>query len=74
VLRFQNYPFNPAAWSGKTGLRFEKPDFFDRWPYPLNVIVTPEPDFSVLLTWNRRHFDDQTVERLLARFLRHLQK
>ena len=68
VLRFQNYPLNAAAWSKGTSLTIEGLRWFDRWPYPLNVVVAPEPDLSVSLTYNRRYFTDETVEKLLARF------
>ncbi len=73
TMTFENYPVNvssqkTAAAPQRQNLGLGSMTALNRPHYPLSVTVVPESSLLVKLTYDRRRFDDATVERMLEHF------
>jgi len=73
TMTFENYPVNvssqkTAATSQRQNLGLGSLTALNRPHYPLSVTVVPDSSLVVKLTYDRRRFDDATVERMLEHF------
>ena len=72
-LTFENYPVNmssqkPASTPQRQSLAVGSLTAFNRPHYPISVTVVPESSLLVKFTYDRRRFDDATIERMLGHF------
>ena len=68
ILVFENYPTNSSGLETNGSLKIRDSHYFTRNNYPLNVMVVPEPVFTVRLMYDRKIFDDSIITRMLGHF------
>ncbi|WP_051712283.1 non-ribosomal peptide synthetase [Spirillospora albida] len=76
LIAFENYPLSERlrdfGGDGEKGLRFEGVEVFERTSYDFNIMVNPEPEFTVTFTYNENAYSPdlmETLERCLLRVL-----
>jgi hypothetical protein len=67
-LRFQNYPMKQFLDNWVGSLRIRNSQLFDRWHYPLSVVVVPEEGLSLRIGYDGEVFSGEEVWRLAADF------
>ncbi|MEN3329184.1 MAG: hypothetical protein V7638_3991 [Acidobacteriota bacterium] len=73
TMTFENYPVNMSSqptgsMPQQQGLGVGSLTTLNRPHYPISVTVVPESSLVVKITYDRRRFDDATVERMLEHF------
>ncbi|MCG8349645.1 MAG: amino acid adenylation domain-containing protein, partial [Chloroflexales bacterium] len=66
ILVFENYPVDSSLREQSSSLRAEQVRFVEQTNYPLTVISGPGERLALRISYDRRHFDDATVERMLG--------
>ncbi|HLK62423.1 MAG TPA: amino acid adenylation domain-containing protein [Bryobacteraceae bacterium] len=66
LLVFENYPLDNSLGERSGDLRIEDVRTFDHTNYPLTLTVAPENAIAVRLSYDSRHFQPGTVERMLG--------
>jgi hypothetical protein len=67
-LRFQNYPMKQFlnSWQGTPAIRSSQ--VFDRWHYPMSVVVVPEREMVLRIGYDSKRFEERQVKELLSDF------
>ncbi|MFG6107743.1 amino acid adenylation domain-containing protein [Leptothoe sp. EHU-05/26/07-4] len=67
LLVFENYPVDAALQDKQTGgLVLKELVFFEQTNYPLALIATPAPEFSLRVSYDPERFDAISIEKLLS--------
>jgi amino acid adenylation domain-containing protein/non-ribosomal peptide synthase protein (TIGR01720 family) len=66
ILVLENYPFDPTVSEGRKALTLRAERTYDRANFPLTVVVALRRGVLLRITYDRRRFDDGTVERMLG--------
>jgi hypothetical protein len=67
-LRFQNYPMKQFLDGWQGSLRIRNSAVFDRWHYPLSVVVVPEERLVVRIGYDGGMYSEGEVEGILTEF------
>jgi amino acid adenylation domain-containing protein/non-ribosomal peptide synthase protein (TIGR01720 family) len=66
LLVFENYPLDAAALKENLSLHINDVRSFDRTNYPLTVVAIPAEALWLQALYDRRRFDEDSIERLLG--------
>ena len=64
ILVFQNYPMDEAVADYGRTLGIDVIDVEGWTNYPLTIVVTPGTKLSLILSYDRQHVDESTVQRI----------
>ena len=73
ILVFENFPFDDSARGGLRGIAVRPERTHDRPDLPLTVVASMRRGVLLRMTYDRRRFDDATIERALGHLANVLQ-
>ncbi|MEA5601255.1 amino acid adenylation domain-containing protein [Nostoc sp. UHCC 0252] len=68
ILVFENYPLDSAEEKTKKALEISDICCFERTNYPLTVVVNPQSQLSGRIVYDTKHFEQQTITRMIGHF------
>jgi amino acid adenylation domain-containing protein len=73
LMVFENYPMDQGANGELSDLEIRDTTSFEMTNYPVTVLALPGRQLSLRIDYDRRRFDDETIERMLGHFKRLLE-
>ncbi|MEH2195005.1 MAG: amino acid adenylation domain-containing protein [Nostoc sp.] len=68
ILVFENYPIDSAEQKTKKALETSDICCFERTNYPLTVVINPQSQLSGRIVYDTKHFEQQTIARMIGHF------
>jgi amino acid adenylation domain-containing protein len=66
IVVFENYPIDASLYKQDGSVQIRHVRGFERTNYPLTVAARLGTELSLLLSYDRRHFDAETISRMLG--------
>lgn len=66
LVVFENYPSNADLQEGMSNLKVEEICSIETTNYPLTLMAVPGAELTLKLMFDRSHFDDSTIARMLG--------
>jgi amino acid adenylation domain-containing protein len=68
ILVLENYPDVSSLSEGKKSLQIKTIESFERTNYPLTVVVVPDQELLIQISYDTNRFDTETIVRMLGHF------
>ncbi|MBE2202015.1 MAG: amino acid adenylation domain-containing protein, partial [Anaerolinea sp.] len=68
IFVFENYPVDDSFQEWGESLSVGDVHFFSRTNYPLSLLSAPEPTLPLHITYDRRRFDQTSIQHMLGHF------
>ncbi|MCL6755244.1 amino acid adenylation domain-containing protein [Nostoc sp. CCCryo 231-06] len=68
ILVFENYPIDSAEQKTRKTLEISDICCFERTNYPLTVVINPQSQLSGRIVYDTKHFEQQTIARMIGHF------
>lgn len=66
ILVFENFPISGLDSGGQGSLGIKAGVFASHTNFPLTLVATPDEEFSLKISYDRRLFDPETIQRMLG--------
>jgi amino acid adenylation domain-containing protein/non-ribosomal peptide synthase protein (TIGR01720 family) len=66
IVVFENYPVDSSLLEGKGSVEISNVRGFERTNYPLTVVVVPDKELSIQISYDTSRFDGNTISRMLG--------
>jgi amino acid adenylation domain-containing protein len=66
IVVFENYPVDSSLLEGKGSIEISNVRGFERTNYPLTVVVVPDKELFIQISYDTNRFDNDAVSRMLG--------